>query len=171
VFVLEADSVPRYARVVPGAVKGEAERIVPTIMDPRMDFDRLVLFDADQPVDPLPLEGMPEPSPSRATVAAWEPGRMTITLDPPPPAAGYVVVAENWYPDWRAAVDGQAVTVLRGNQTLLTVPVPAGARRVELVFRSAAVVRGSIITAGAALLVVGALVAPGAVAWARRRRA
>src|SRR5207245_1306977 len=44
-YVHEADTVPPYARVVPAAVKAEPERIVPTLLDRRLDFDRLVLFD------------------------------------------------------------------------------------------------------------------------------
>src|SRR2546430_9698946 len=72
---------------------------------------------------------MPPPSPARATVTAWEPGRMTIALDPAPPQPSYVLVAENWYPDWRATVDGASARVIRGDYALITVPVPAGADR------------------------------------------
>src|SRR5207244_377007 len=83
------------------------------LVDPRMDYSRIVLFSNDQPVAPEPLKQMPPPSPARAAVTAWQPGRMTVTLDPPPPAASYVLIAENWYPDWRATVDAAPSLVPR----------------------------------------------------------
>ncbi len=159
-YLYEADSPPPYVRVVPAAVKGEADGIIPTILDPRLDYGRVVLFTPDQPVKPLPIDSMPPPSPARPHVEAWEPGRMTITLDPAPPAPSYVLVAENWYLDWHATVDGTAAQALRGDQTFITVPVPAGARRVELVYRSSRYRTGRLISILATLIVAGCLVGP-----------
>ncbi len=145
-FLYAADSVPPYARVVPAAVKGDTGEVIPTLIDPRLDYDLLVLFDRFEPVNPLPLlEQMPPPSPSRATFTHWSPGRMSISLDPPPPAPSYLLVSENWYPDWHASVDGASAPVLRGDQTFITVPVPAGARQVELTFASRRYARGRLI--------------------------
>src|SRR5205085_791314 len=125
-----------YARIVSGAVKADSTTVVPTLVDPRMDFSRIVLFTNDQAVTPEPLKEMPPPSSSRATVTAWQPGRMTVTLDPAPPKPSYLLVAENWYPDWRVTVDGRRGQLLRGDYSLITVPVPAGTRTVDLTFRS-----------------------------------
>ena len=150
---------PPYARVVPGAFKAsDSSVVVPTLVDPRIDYSRVVLFTPDQPVNPTPIREMPPPSPARATLTAWEPGRMTIALDPAPPQPSYVLVSENWYPDWGATVDGAAAPVLRGDYALITVPVPAGAKRVELSFRSPAYQTGKTISlASLALLAVIAL--------------
>jgi hypothetical protein len=159
-YLYEADSPPPYVRVIPAAVKGSADRIVPTLLDPRLDYDRLLLFDTDEPVNPLPVDSMPAPSPTRAQVTAWEPGRMTITFDPAPPAPSYVLVSENWYLDWHATVDGEDAAVLRGDQTFLTVPVPAGARRAELVYRSARYRTGRLISILAVVIAIGCLAGP-----------
>ncbi len=149
-----------YARVVPGAIKTDSAAVIPTLVDPRMDYSRLVLFTNDQPVTPEPLAQMPAPSPSRATVTSWEPGRMTVALDPAPTRAGYLLVAENWYPDWHATVDSRSTQVLRGDYSLLTVVLPAGAKAVELTFRSELYDRGKAITLGSlALLLIAALAA------------
>jgi hypothetical protein len=154
-YLYEADTVPPYARVVPAAVKGDTGQIIPTLIDPRLDFGRLVLFDRNEPVNPLPVVEMPAPSPSRALVTQWTPGRIAITLDPPPPASSYVLIAENWYPDWRATVDGQSAQVLRGDHTFLTVPVAAGSKRVDLVFSSRDYARGRMVTWISLLLLAG----------------
>src|SRR5439155_9063409 len=47
-----------YARVVPGAIKTDSATIIPTLVDPRMDYSRIVLFTNDQPVTPEPLKQM-----------------------------------------------------------------------------------------------------------------
>jgi hypothetical protein len=148
-----------YARVLPGAIKADSAAIIPTLVDPRMDASRLVLFTKDQPVTPTPLTQLPAPSPVRATVTFWQPGRMTVALDPAPVAAAYLLVAENWFPDWVGTVDGRPAPVLRGDYSLLTVPLPAGAKAVELSFRSTLYELGRTITLGSLAILVIALVA------------
>jgi hypothetical protein len=158
-----------YARVVPAALKIEDDQVVPTLLDPRFPgFDAVVLFARDAPVSPEPLHALPPPSGSRATVGPWRAGSMTIALDPPPTTPGYVLVAENWYSDWHATVDGSPAPVLRGNHTLITVPVPAGARRVELAFDSAHYRLGKRLTLTSLGLVLAACIVP--LALRRRRR-
>jgi len=148
-----------YARVVAGAVKADSTTIVPTMVDPRMNFSRIVLFTNDQPVTPEPLKEMPPPSPSRAAVTAWQPGRMTIKLDPAPPKPSYLVVAENWYPDWQVSVDGRRGQLLRGDYSLITVPLRAGARTVDLTFHSKLYEIGKAITVASLALLLIALLA------------
>ena len=167
VTLFERTQPQPYARVVPGAYKApDSAVVVPTLVDPRIDYSRVVLFTPDQPVTPAPIREMPPPSPARATVTAWEPGRMTIALDPAPPQPSYVLVAENWYPDWRATVDGASARVIRGDYALITVPVPAGAKRVELTFRSPAYQTGKMISLASLLLLAAIALAP--LAWKRR---
>jgi arabinofuranan 3-O-arabinosyltransferase len=94
---------------------------------------RIVLLDESATgVSPPHIDSLPPPMASRATVTHWEPGAMTVRMDPAPEHDAYLVVSENWYTDWRATVDGRSVTPLRGQGTLLTVPVPRGGREVTL---------------------------------------
>ena len=165
--LFERTRPPSYARVVPAALTADSAAVIPTLLDPRLDYSRLVLFTRDQAVTPEPLTRMPEPSPSSATVTAWQPGRMTVTLDPAPPAPSYLLVAENWFPDWQATVDNLPARVLRGDYSFITVPVPVGARTVRLAFRSKAYERGRGLT----ILSLGLLtIAFLALAVNRRRR-
>ena len=157
--LFERITPPSYARVVPAAIKADSATIVPTLVDPRMDVSRIVLVTNDQPVTPEPLKEMPPPSPSHAAVTAWQPGRMTVTLDPAPPKPSYLVVAENWYPDWQVAIDGHAGQLLRGDYSLITVPLPAGARTVDLTFHSRLYEIGKAITLASLALLLIALVA------------
>jgi hypothetical protein len=168
-YLYEADTPPPYARVVPAALKVEAERIPPTLADPRLPgFDRVVLVPPDAPVNPPSLTDWPPPSSARARVISWRPGAMTIELDPVPPAASYVLVSENWYVDWRATVDGVPAQVLRGDHALITIPVPTGAGRVELTFQSATYARGKAISFASLAAVLASFVLP--LVQRRRRR-
>ena len=145
-----------YARVVPAAARIDEGQTVATLIDARLPgYDRIVLVPPDAPINPAPIEALPPPSPAQATVTAWGPGSMSIALDPAPPGLSYLLVAENWYPDWEAVVDGAPAPVLRGDHTLITVPLPAGARRVELAFRSPDYTRGKVITLISLGLVLG----------------
>ena len=155
-----------YVRVVSAAANLDSMQVVGTLVDPRMAIDRVVLLDVRDSFPAAPVTTLPPASPARATVTRWEPGRMSIALDPAPRAASFALVAENWYPDWHATVDGVPARVLRGDWTLITVPVPAGAKTVELTFSSRAFRWGKMITWVSLILVLGAVVGPAA--WRRR---
>ena len=167
-YLYEADRAPLYARVVPAAIKGDSSAILATIYDPRFDPDRLLLFTPDAPVNPLPVSTMPNPSPARATVTKWEPGRMSIALDPAPPAPSYLLVSENWYPDWHAQVDATPTATLRGDYSLIVVPIPQGAKTVELWFDSPARRQGWWITMLSLAVLVGLAIGPAAARRLRR---
>jgi hypothetical protein len=159
-----------YVRVVPEAAKVPDTLTVQTLLSPGSPgFDRVVLLPPDAPVDPPPLTAAPAVSQTKGQVTAWRPGAMTIALDPPPAQPSYVLVAENWYPDWLATVDGSPAAVVRGNHTLITVPVPPGARTVELEFRSASYARGKLLSLVAVVVILVALVVPLTPVGRRRR--
>ncbi len=146
IVLYDADTVPPYARVLPGAAKIANDQIVPILMNPRFDYNRVLLLPDDAPVNPPHVDTLPPPSASRATVSAWEPGAMTVRVDPAPPADSWLLVSENWYPDWRATVDGQATTPLRGDGTFLSVPLPRGAHEVRFIFARDVYNRGRLMT-------------------------
>jgi hypothetical protein len=160
VFV-RRDPVP-YARLVPAAVKVPDEEAIPAVADPRsqLSFDQLVLIDPEAPIDPLPVESLPVPLEATVAVESWDVGRMELRIEPPAPANAYVLVAENHYPDWRARVDGREAPVIRGNVSLITVPVPAGAERVSLEFRSEAYGKGRLITWISLVVIGGVILVP-----------
>jgi hypothetical protein len=164
-ILYEADTVPPYARVIPAAVKVDDARIVPTLMDPRWDYNRITLLPETASVNLPRVDSIPPPMAARAVVTAWEPGVMTVTLDPAPEHDAYLQVSENWYPDWRASVDGRDAPVMRGQLTLITVPVPRGAKDIQLRFDSPSYHRGKAIT----LLSLAAILAWFSVPLVRRR--
>ncbi|MDB4968458.1 MAG: Bacterial rane protein YfhO, partial [Myxococcales bacterium] len=58
----------------------------------------------------------------------------------------YAVVADAWFPGWRATVDGAAAPILRANLAMRAVPVPAGDPVVELRYRPRGLVAGAVVS-------------------------
>jgi hypothetical protein len=163
----ERDSVPPYARVVAAAVKLPEDQLITTVNDSRFPVSRVVLYPESTSVAPMPLKGaLPEASPATARVDSWAPGHMKISIQGTDPRPTYLLVAETWYPDWRATVDGKPVATLRGDYALISVPLPGGAKSVALDFVSDSYRTGRLLTLVALALTAVLLAAP---LWRRAR--
>ena len=103
---------------------------------------------------------MPGGAAARASVTAWEPGRMSIAIEGPEARESYLVVAETWYPAWHATVDGSAVPVHRANHAQIAVELPPGARSVELRFDDPASATGRWVTLLSLLLTIALAALP-----------
>ena len=165
-FLYEADTIPPYARVLAGAAKLPEAQLATTAADPRFPFDRLAIYSDTASITPAPLANqVPDPSALVATVSDWRAGRMTVDITGRADQPEYLVVAENWYPDWTATVDGAPAAVLRAQNTLLSVVLPPGARQVVFDYQSPAYRRGRMIS----LAALAATLALFAIPLVRRR--
>ena len=156
------------AWVAPVIAKAPPEQILPTVLDARFDPRRAALFDESAPVQAVPVTALPDPSPIRARVTELAAGRMTVELDAPATPGSALVVSENYYPGWKATVDGREVPVGRADNTLIGVALPTGARRVSLEFTEQVYATGKTLTTIA--LVLTALLIAAGVVFDRRRR-
>ena len=99
-------------------------------------------------------------------------GRVEVRLDDPEHlrfavTAGrraFLYVGDQYYPGWRATVNGRPVPVLRANHAFRAVEVPAGTSDVEMIFRPPLLLVGAAVS-GVSLLAAGGLLVLG-----RRRR-
>ena len=156
------------AWVTPAIVKASDEQALGTVLDARFDVRTVALFDSASHVATVALSALPTPLTITAAATTWEPGHITLALSGPAPAGSALMVSENFYPGWRALVDGQAVTPERADVSLIGVPLPSGARKVELEFHSDAVATGKHLTLVGLLLGLGWLAA--GIAMDRRTR-
>lgn len=154
-FLFERDSVPKWVRVVPGAVKVPEGQLVPTLLDPRFPANSVVVYADTTTVDVAPLDAIPVPTAVVPTVSAWAPGALSVSLTGVDTRTTYLLVAENWYPGWSATVDGKQVATLRANYAMLSVPLPAGAKQVELVYATPGYASGKLISLAALVGAVG----------------
>lgn len=156
----ERDTLPAYARVVASAAKAPEAQVVPTILDPRFPAHAVALYSDSANLLVRPLV---QPFPASAVTAAvtgYAPGAIRISLTGRNTDPSYLVVSENWYPDWKATVDGRPSPVLRANHTLLSIVIPPGAREVALAFHSGSYARGKLVSLASLLLALGMIAGP-----------
>jgi hypothetical protein len=130
----------------------------------RTDFAREVLLEDE----PLPPQAVPQPAePRTAQVRQRQPNRVVIEVGDGP--AGWLVLADVWYPGWTCQVGGQAVPVRRADFLFRAVAVPAGRQEVVFTFAPESYLLGRQLSFGA--LVLAALVLLLGVPWALAGRA
>jgi hypothetical protein len=72
-------------------------------------------------------------------------------------APGFLFLADQHYPGWRASVDGRPVPIHRANYAFRLVEVPAGGSVVRFDYRPRSLVIGAVVSAGTLVLVLTAL--------------
>ena len=105
--------------------------------------DQAVPFMLSESFDPAVQVVLNEPSPIalaggpvEGSVEWIERANNHMSLRVNAEQAALLVLADNWFPAWKARVDGAEAPVLRANHTLRAVPVPAGSHQVELFYES-----------------------------------
>jgi hypothetical protein len=149
------DPVP-YAFMVGEALQWRDSEAVATLLDPRFDLRRMLLVAPDQHTGLATLDRHEVPPPVTTPVAVRElrPGAFRFDLGAPRAEPAYLFISENYHPAWHAEVDGRPVRVVRAQYCLMAVPLPAGARSVQLAFSSPALRQGEIVTGVVLLLVL-----------------
>ncbi len=158
VYLYDLPGEQPFAWVAPLIVKAPDAEVLATVLDPRFPVGSAALFEPDAPVQAVAdVQSLPEESSIRVTTTSYAPGDISLTLSEPAPAGSALVVSENYYPVWKADVDGKRANVGRVNYTLTGVELPAGARSVRLRFVSPAYESGKKITILALILAFAAL--------------
>jgi hypothetical protein len=162
VYLYELPGDNRAAWVAPAIVKAADSVALGTVMDPRFPVHSVAIFNDSANVQPVELSAPPAPLDLAVSVSKYEAGNIAMQLAAPAPAGSALIVSENYYPGWSATVDGKPVTASRAMYSLIGIPLPTGARTVELTFVSASYERGKLITlialALATLLIVWGVV-------------
>lgn len=162
----EQDSIPAYVRVFAAAAKVPADQVVPTLLNPRFPHAQVLLYPDSVSLE-LPALTPPLPVTTlRATVQQWAPGTIRIAIAGRDSAVTHLLVSENWYPDWRATVDGNAAQLYQVDGSLIGLPLPPGASEVVLRFESAGYRLGKRVSLIALLLALGLGAIP---FWLQRR--
>ena len=99
-------------------------------------------------LDAAPGIVLPGGPPSAAVIARDEPREVVVRcrLDAP----GVLVLADTWYPGWRATVDGADAPILRANHAFRGVALGKGAHEVRFIFRPASFMFGAWLSVLAA---------------------
>ena len=148
--VYEIPTLPR-ARLVGEAVVLEDEEAVPYILSP--DFrpaQEVVLPEAPA----TELSG----SPVQGSVEWLERSVNRQRLRVRSEGAALLVLADNWYPAWKARVGGEEAPVLRANHTLRAVPIPGGESDVEIYYDRGSLAGPIFLSLASLAVVMGSLI-------------
>ncbi len=143
--IYELPGLPR-ARLVAQAVLASDATAVATILDPDFEPATTAVLSEDPPLE---LGG----DVAEGEVVWEERGinrrRLRVRTDRP----ALLVIADNWFPSWRARVDGEEASLLRAYHTLQAVPLTTGEHVVEIDYDSP-VLRSSLALSFASLTLV-----------------
>ena len=123
--------LPRARLVGSAVVKTEAEA-VPYIMSPQHDPEVEVVLSAEPNVQP---DGGRPAGSVEWSLRQADRLELSVTSD----RAAFLVIADNWFPAWRATVNGEDTQVLRAYHTLRAVPIPEGQSTVRMWYESSSI--------------------------------
>jgi hypothetical protein len=141
-------------------VKAPPDQALGTLLDPRFDPASVAFVDTSAAqIQGAQLTALPAPSSARVAVTSYAPGAIDLTVTEPSTgqpsgqgalgALGALVVSENYFPGWRATVDGKPAPLARTDFNLIGVALPAAAgasRTIHLQFDDTAYQKGKIVT-------------------------
>ena len=121
---------------------GEMDR---ALRDPTFNPSETVLFEREGPT----LSGLVDPM-ATVRIADYQPERVVVEASSRYDAV--LVLADSWFPGWKATIDGVPTRILRGNLLLRAVSIPAGNHRVVFHYDPAPFRLGVLVSASALLI-------------------
>lgn len=151
-------ALPRAYVVHQAAIVGSADEALGAVISPDFDPRRLAILE-----EPLPQGSLRLPAPgSSEAVTITRYGAHQITLTAHLLAPGLLVLADTFYPQWEATVDGKRTKIYRANFLLRAVVVGAGTHELQFSYRPTHFYVASVVSV---LTLVGALI----LGWVPRR--
>jgi hypothetical protein len=147
--VYEIPTLPRARLVGEARVLSDDEAVAYLLSTDYRPEEQVVL--TDEP--PIALPGGPVAGEIRWIERGPNGFRLEVRSD----SRALLVLAENWYPAWKARVGGTEAPVLRANHSLRAVPVPSGQSEVEVFYDAGTLSGPLLLTLASLLLACGAI--------------
>jgi hypothetical protein len=141
----------------------ERRRILARLAEPGFDPARTLLLETPP--------GIAAPgaasAPPEAAVELTHNSNLRVRARVRTQTSGLLLLADTWYPGWKATVNGRSSQILRADYILRAVAVPAGESEVEFSFAPQTFRVGAVLTLATTGVCVGIML----FAWTRRGRA
>lgn len=108
------------------------------------DFQQKVILESDPPNNFHQSIDIEASSPSKINITSYKPDYVEIAIKTN--CRGFLVLSDNFHPDWEARVDGEKVQILRANYIMRAIPVKQGFHQVVFKFRPKLLILGGFIT-------------------------
>jgi hypothetical protein len=126
------------ATFVPGAeLPGKDDAVLKRLADPKWNPHATVLLPSGKPGAPFPQNvvapysrPIPIPPSVPVNVGRYTPHEIDLTVDPP--TAGYVLINDQYDPDWQVELNGKPAPLLQADYLLRAVAVPPGPSTITL---------------------------------------
>lgn len=132
-------SLGRFRFVSSYVVGGSLDEVVDVIKTGEFAFDESVILESD------PGESFEKLSRGEIEVLLDHDQRLVLHTDTDKKAV--LLVADSYYPDWRASINGREAQILPANINQRALIVPAGENRIEFVYHPRTFYRGLVISA------------------------
>jgi hypothetical protein len=135
--------IVRAARRVPDDARA-ADRLRQPDFNPDNEIVLVGAPDSIHPTAEEATDGSPADATGRATIT-HEDGRQLV-VDAVAPRDGFLLLADMYYPGWRAEVDGVATPIYRANISLRGIALPKGQHTVRFTYDPSSFFRGLWVT-------------------------
>ncbi|HKP88130.1 MAG TPA: YfhO family protein, partial [Blastocatellia bacterium] len=125
------NAMPRAFFVDRAIAVRDTEAALETLADPATDTTNAVVIETGAAVVEDDSAGR-RTSPRQAAII--EDRRNRVLIETQNETSGLLVLSDNYYPGWRASVDGSPAEIFKANVTMRAVRVPAGRHVVSFVF-------------------------------------
>lgn len=132
-------ALPRAIFATMYSIRKDAQELVDTLYNPQTNLANTVILEEDPSVS-LP----PASASGLATIASY--GLNSVTIKTNSTSDGFVILTDNYYPGWRAFVDGKQEKIYRADYTFKSVFVPKGAHTVVFDYVPKSIIVGVIVT-------------------------
>jgi len=141
-------ALPR-AFYVPSLARVPDALVLPMLAEGRVDPRAMALVGV---ADATAWTGGGGDGTGTASIVGNEPQDVTVAVSADAP--GYLYLADQYAPGWRAEVNGTATEILRANHAFRLVAVPAGRSQVVFRYRPLSLRLGGLVSLATALLIV-----------------
>jgi len=138
--VYQNDSALPRAYIVPDYQVDDAPKILEVLKSPQFEPRQIVLLEEDPKV-PHPTGKLPM---IEAKITEYSPNKIVCTTDAFYP--GFLVLTDNWHPDWKVFVDGKKNKMFIANYTFRATYLTVGKHEVAFAYISPYFSSGKVIT-------------------------
>ncbi len=146
-------ALPWYYLVPAYRVESDGHRIIELLASGKVDPRREVILEKD-PSTSFDSEANIQTNEDMVETIVYDPqgGQVSVRVECSAPR--FLVISDNFHPNWRARVDGSSSPLMRANYVWKAVYVPAGRHTVDLIYRSNVLVFSRFLSLIALLLLV-----------------
>ena len=154
------DAFPRIRWVGCGKYAADADAALETVLSDSIEHESEVLLEQGPGAEPPYCD-----SDARAELEIQLDSASKTSVRVSSDSAGYLVVADVWYPGWKAYLDGEQASLLRANYLFKALRVPPGEHDVKIVYQPRSFYAGIVLSLTAACLLIAIFVL-----WTRYRQ-